>query len=461
MKIFVWLLLLCPVFASGQNFRVDGIVYGPKGPVPFANVAICYPQACNTSIQPATPLAFLCSSLTDTGCTSPNPVTTDFLGNYHFYLSTSQVPYTLQVYGPQVAAPDVQTDQGIVAASGGTGCTVVSSGVIPESNGTTCVNSPVSDNGVFLSSTEPIHVPAGIGSSFFSNQQTTACAGASSLGTFAFTPGCSTLESLQSMPSATSSGNAVGLLGRTGQGGGGNIPLLIGTVGESVGAATVSNSQWGMAAIGGMTNNTATVPLNGGLYATAVNNNVSSRTATLNEAVDVITSVSSGDTNVTDIGIHVESPTFKSGGTMSAHYGILMEDQTATSGGTNVSPHGFWELGAAPNQFGGTINGVSGFQQNGTALGLACGTTTACANTAKPLTRFVYGTVPLSSGAPSTAVVTGISPAFTSTSTYNCTLTNMTTAVDSLSVANTSSSSITITGPSTVTDTVSYICIGT
>ena len=137
-----------------------------------------------------------------------------------------------------------------------------------------------------------------------------------------------------------------------------------------------------------------------------------------------------------------------------------MEDQTV-GGGNNPDPHGFVEAGTAPNAFGGIVNAQSGLQQNGTALAINCGTTTSCANTAAPLAHIVYGSAPLVSGTPSTAVVTGISPAFTSTTSFACSADEATTAANGVKIVNTSTSSITITGPNTVTDTISYICIGT
>lgn len=90
----------------------------------------------------------------------------------------------------------------------------------------------------------------------------------------------------------------------------------------------------------------------------------------------------------------------------------------------------------------------------------SCGTTTTCSNTGNGSYREIIGTVALSSGTPSTATVSSISPAFTSTTSYVCTLTNMTTQANPLKVVNTSTSSFTITGPNTVTDTVAYHCIG-
>jgi hypothetical protein len=109
----------------------------------------------------------------------------------------------------------------------------------------------------------------------------------------------------------------------------------------------------------------------------------------------------------------------------------------------------------------GILNAIAGVQQNGTAIGINCGTTTSCANTAAPLMRIVYGQAPLVSGTPSTAVVTGISPAFTSTTSFECSADNNTTQANNVKIANTSTSSVTITGPNAVTDVISYICVGT
>lgn len=128
--------------------------------------------------------------------------------------------------------------------------------------------------------------------------------------------------------------------------------------------------------------------------------------------------------------------------------------QTITGQAFNLSS-------SAPFTANGTVNFVQGLQQNGTALGQNCGTTTICGNTATALMRVVFGSVALSSGTPSTATVTGFSPAFTSTSTFFCMATNATTAADSVKIVNASSSSITITGPNTVTDTINYVCVGT
>jgi hypothetical protein len=90
-----------------------------------------------------------------------------------------------------------------------------------------------------------------------------------------------------------------------------------------------------------------------------------------------------------------------------------------------------------------------------------CGTTTTCSATDISSTvRIFKGSVALVSGTPSTATVTGFSPAFSSSSSFVCTATNATTQANPVKVTNASASSITITGPNTSTDTVNYTCVG-
>lgn len=94
-------------------------------------------------------------------------------------------------------------------------------------------------------------------------------------------------------------------------------------------------------------------------------------------------------------------------------------------------------------------------------FGLWCGTAAACANTSPANMRMVMGSAPLVSGAPSTVTITAISPAFTSSSSYVCTLTAESGAATALlSVANVSGSSFTITGPASSTTVINYHCSG-
>jgi hypothetical protein len=90
----------------------------------------------------------------------------------------------------------------------------------------------------------------------------------------------------------------------------------------------------------------------------------------------------------------------------------------------------------------------------------SCGTTSNCSHTMLRSPNVAFGSVPLLSGTPSTATVTGISPAFASSSSYNCTLTNGTNASNGVKITYISGSSFTIAGPNTVTDVINYICVG-
>lgn len=95
------------------------------------------------------------------------------------------------------------------------------------------------------------------------------------------------------------------------------------------------------------------------------------------------------------------------------------------------------------------------------AATLGCGTTSTCANTSLPAPRIVQGSAPLVTGTPSTVTITGISPAFTSSTSYVCTVSAQSGAASALmSVANVSSSSFTITGPTAVTTVINFICAG-
>lgn len=90
-----------------------------------------------------------------------------------------------------------------------------------------------------------------------------------------------------------------------------------------------------------------------------------------------------------------------------------------------------------------------------------CGTTSTCSATnVSTSAKIVSGSAALVSGTPSTVVIASI-PAFTSTTSFNCAVTNQTNAANSaLKVVNTSTTSITVTGPNTITDVIGFVCIG-
>ncbi len=111
------IILLLATCAFAQNSRFDSVAVGPKGPISFATVAVCTQPAITTT-QPCSPKANLCSSLSDDICTSPNPLTSDSLGNYHFYIKQAQSPFTVLIYGPRVASPLVLPDQSAGVSTG-------------------------------------------------------------------------------------------------------------------------------------------------------------------------------------------------------------------------------------------------------------------------------------------------------------------------------------------------------
>lgn len=97
----------------------------------------------------------------------------------------------------------------------------------------------------------------------------------------------------------------------------------------------------------------------------------------------------------------------------------------------------------------------------GVPAALFCGATsgsTTCANTSGGGTARVFGGI--ATLASNTAVISGISPAFTSTSTFACVANDLTTRANPVAIANTSSSSITITNTTGSSDVINYLCSG-
>jgi hypothetical protein len=84
-----------------------------------------------------------------------------------------------------------------------------------------------------------------------------------------------------------------------------------------------------------------------------------------------------------------------------------------------------------------------------------CGTTTTCSHAGLTGTQIVKGTAALTAGS---TTVTGISPAFTSSTSFVCTANDNTTATNLANAKPASASSITLTG--TGTDTIAFICVG-
>lgn len=115
--------------------------------------------------------------------------------------------------------------------------------------------------------------------------------------------------------------------------------------------------------------------------------------------------------------------------------------------------------GATGGAFLATLPAVNGTLSP--LIAQECGTTTTCSATNISATaKVVKGTVTLNAATPGVATVTGISPAFTSTSSYSCIVTTQTTVANGKKCTKVSTSSITITGAAGDSDVVDYVLIG-
>ena len=108
--LIIALVVLAIAFAApgahAQGSRKDDVVFGPGGhPAAGASVLVCQSTATGT---PCSPVATIYTDVTLT-TPAPNPVTTDGLGNYHFYAPAGR--YLLQISGPALVGttnyPDV------------------------------------------------------------------------------------------------------------------------------------------------------------------------------------------------------------------------------------------------------------------------------------------------------------------------------------------------------------------
>ena len=104
--------------ASAQGSRKDDIVLGPSGhPISGATITVCQATATGT---PCTPLATIYTDAT-LMTTSPNPFSSDGIGNYHFYAPAGR--YLLQISGPGISGtityPDVILPPDVSSTSAG------------------------------------------------------------------------------------------------------------------------------------------------------------------------------------------------------------------------------------------------------------------------------------------------------------------------------------------------------
>jgi hypothetical protein len=114
------------------------------------------------------------------------------------------------------------------------------------------------------------------------------------------------------------------------------------------------------------------------------------------------------------------------------------------------------QFAPSENQFHLLANGIDVPSSGSTAY--ACGTTVACTATIGTV-KIAWGTAPYTSASPSTLTMTALP--FTSTTSYVCEASDATSAAHSAyDIINASASSTVITGPNTITDTMSIVCVG-
>jgi hypothetical protein len=130
--ILLQILFLWPALLSAQGVRIDGTTTSRSGlPAPTVTIAVCT-QPAVTLTTPCSPLATLYTDSTlatpcsgtllpppaTVGGACSNPMISDGLGNYHFYISPAAT--TVQFYGPPSVGMFVMPDQFINVSINGT-----------------------------------------------------------------------------------------------------------------------------------------------------------------------------------------------------------------------------------------------------------------------------------------------------------------------------------------------------
>jgi hypothetical protein len=177
----------------------------------------------------------------------------------------------------------------------------------------------------------------------------------------------------------------------------------------------------------------------------------------------VFTTSTAGLTQVQSVGTN---QTLKLNGSGSGK--ITLQDGTDNTKQVVVDPSGNATGIAATLAFGATSARTATFPDATITVSGArnfnCGTTTTAACTAQIPPIIHTGQFALTSASPSVATITGLSPAFTSSSSYVCSLsptgTTAAVAAGGMAINYVSGSSFTVTGPNTVTTQANYVCIG-
>lgn len=180
-----------------------------------------------------------------------------------------------------------------------------------------------------------------------------------------------------------------------------------------------------------------------------------------------------------------------SGGGLNLFSGAAGSGGTGTSGAINIRQGGAAGTAAVSVSTAGALTlastvsgqaiaitpagtGLTSITNGGAAIGLPtsagslpslfnCGAALAangaCANTVATAAsaHIIFGSAVLSGSA---STITGISPAYTSTSTFFCVANDVTTRANPVQMVPASASTVTITNTTGATDTIQYICVG-
>lgn len=264
-------------------------------------------------------------------------------------------------------------------------------------------------------------------------------------------------------------------------------------------AGTINNGGHAVAITAGSTNGTAsrtdcaapTFTTCGWLYADSSGTvaNTTTRATAAASGNTILAMYESNGTAITKLSFPQQSSMLTQAalGTLTA--ATLVTPNIGAATGTSLDLTGSLDVGVAGTTVGTVVmnNATSGtitLQPTTGALGTVtatfpaasitvpgvalydCGTANACSPAIKSSTARVFSGISsaLNAASPAIATITGISPAFTSTSSYHCTATlsgaSAAGATGALEITNVSSSSFTITAGNGVNIPAEYICVG-
>ncbi len=258
-----------------------------------------------------------------------------------------------------------------VAANGAGGGTVTGSGTngtIPEWTSSSALgNSPITDNGTSLTSSEPFNVSSSHGGGILVlNATPSTCSGSGT--TFVTVPTCYGEESGFSYPSGATGNNASGYFSNSGNATGSpNIAGVYGYAGSTSSTSATANFISGVVGQGyfnGGSTGSPTIPNISGVWGIG-NAGTGQETATLIAGVEatVVDVAGLSTTVTTGAAFYANSPTITSS-IISHVYGLYLADQTVGGGTDNPDPWGIYEV-AGKNAFGGAMGQTAANQWGG------------------------------------------------------------------------------------------------